>query len=132
LRDRLLKLPNIANAVIEESKVIDYLLSEENSGGKAEFFTAFSFSSEQWEELRDALFQHAQIHEVIRTSESKYGKKYIIEGELSTPDGRSPLVRIIWIVDSGKESPRLVTAYPLEREDKSTTTARGGGLQPSG
>lgn len=33
-----------------------------------------------------------------------------------TPDGRLPQVRSVWIVDSGKEVARLVTAYPLESE----------------
>jgi len=31
------------------------------------------------------------------------------------PDGRSPLVRAVWLVESGEDVPRLVTAYPLEK-----------------
>ncbi len=50
-----MKLPNLKNALIEESKITAYLLSEENSGGKSAFFAAFGFSVEMWEKLRDAL-----------------------------------------------------------------------------
>ena len=35
-----------------------------------------------------------------------------LDGKIETPDGRCPIVRTIWIVDRGLESPRLVTAYP--------------------
>lgn len=32
---------------------------------------------------------------------------------MQSPDGRLPQVRAVWIVDTGKDTPRLVTAYPL-------------------
>lgn len=112
-----MKLPNLDGAIIEEAKLTGYLLSEENSGGKAGFFLAFGFTLAQWEALRDALYQHAAQHAVTRVLESPHGVKYIIEGELVAPDGRLPLVRVIWIVDSGAEAPRLITAYPIERSN---------------
>lgn len=109
-----MKLPNHENILIEEAKIIDYLLSEEKSGGKSDFFVAFGFSLAEWEHLRAALRQHAILHDVTSLSETIHGIKYIIEGEMPTPDGRSPQVRSVWIVDPGKDAPRLVTAYPLE------------------
>jgi hypothetical protein len=111
-----MKLPNLKNALVEEAKVTAYLLSEENSGGKAAFYVAFGFTVAGWQRLRDALIEHAASHEVMHTSETIHGVKYIIEGELQTPDNRAPQVRSIWIVDSGNVAPRLVTAYPLEGE----------------
>jgi len=33
-------------------------------------------------------------------------------GRIESPGGKSPLVKTIWIVDSGLETARLVTAYP--------------------
>jgi hypothetical protein len=30
-------------------------------------------------------------------------------------DGRNPLVRAVWFIETGEAIPRLVTAYPLER-----------------
>jgi hypothetical protein len=46
--------------------------------------------------------------------ESTHGKKYIVDGTMETPTGKSPRVRTIWIVDGGETVPRLVTAYPHE------------------
>jgi hypothetical protein len=109
-----LKLPNLESALVEERKITAYLLSEENSGGKAAFFIGFGFSAMKWHELRRALLEHASIHEVTRVFRTTHGVKYIIEGYLQTPDGRFPQVRSVWIADAGNEVPRRVTAYPLE------------------
>lgn len=113
-----MKLPNLEFALVEERKVAAYLLSEENSGGKSAFFATFGFTVAQWEALRDALLEHAAAHEVARASKTTHGAKYIIEGEMQTPVGRSPQVRSVWIIDAGEDAPRLVTAYPLEGESR--------------
>jgi len=41
-----------------------------------------------------------------------YGTKYIINGNLKTPSGKELNVKTIWIIDTGQEIPRFVTAYP--------------------
>lgn len=108
-----MKLPHHEQAVVPESKITSYLLSEEKSGGKAGFFTQFGFSVAQWEVMREALLVHAAAHDITQTVENPHGTKYIIEGELQTPDGRNPVVRAVWIIETGQEAARLVTAYPL-------------------
>jgi hypothetical protein len=40
--------------------------------------------------------------------------KYFLDGQIETPNGKTPLVRTVWIVDLGLDTPRLVTAYPQE------------------
>ena len=108
-------LPNAINAYAERSKIIDYLLAFDHpeGGSKAEFFTRFGFTADTWQVLADALIAHARTHPVCSTSESKHGTKYRIDGQVSCPDGRSPSIRAVWIIDTGAEAPRLVTAYPL-------------------
>lgn len=112
-----MKLPNVELGLIEERKITAYLLSEENSGGKSAFFAVFGFTLTAPEILREALFIHARTHEVTCISKTPHGIKYIVEGTIQTPDGRAPLVRSVWIVDVGREAPRLVTAYPLEGQN---------------
>ena len=51
---------------------------------------------------------------VAKSLASPHGRKYIVEGRIETPGGRTPLVRTVWIVDQGFDTPRLVTAYPQE------------------
>lgn len=110
-----MQLPYLQNALVEEQKVTQYLLSEERSEGKAAFFAAFGFTLAQWELLRDALLAHASSYEVVRVLNNPYGIKYVVEGSLLSPDGRNPNVRAVWIIDVGTFTPRLVTAYALER-----------------
>ena len=109
-----MKLPNLTQAFVEDNKITAYLLSEENSGGKASFFVAFGFSLAQPAVLRSALLAHAATHEVARVAESVHGIKYVIDGKMQTPDGRTPQVRSVWIVDRGQDAPRLITAYARE------------------
>jgi hypothetical protein len=63
-----------------------------------------------------ALQEHAQQHPVTRVEASPFGKRYIIEGIIQVPDGRSPHIRAIWFIENGTDIPRLVTAYPLRRQ----------------
>jgi hypothetical protein len=108
------KLPNYDKAIVPREKIVDYLLSPTHRDGKskAAFFTQFGFSADVWQTLAEALLRHAAEHEVSRVEASPFGARYVIEGELHTPNGRAPLVRVVWFVDDGADIPRLVTAYP--------------------
>lgn len=108
-------LPFSANACVEQRKITDYLLAFDHPEGaaKARFFARFGFTVAQWEVLADALIIQARANPVGSMSESKYGVKYQIDGPLPCPDGRSPVIRSVWIIDKGADFPRLVTAHPL-------------------
>jgi len=112
-----MKLPNYSYTIVPPAKVIDYLLSLDHPDGrsKARFFLRFGFLVEQWEELAEALRHHAANNEVTRTEPSLFGTRYVIEGIISTPDGRTPLIRAIWFIETDSEIPRFVTAYPIRR-----------------
>jgi hypothetical protein len=113
-----MKIPNREHAVVEHEKVKDYLLNEAHPDGygKAEFFTALGFRRETWEALVDALRQIARDSPVTKSMTSTHGHKYIVDGLLQAPSGRTAMVRTVWIVDAGMDTPRLVTAYPKEQE----------------
>ncbi len=112
-----MKLPNHQNAIVSERKVAGYLLSSSHTYGrhKAAFFTRFGFSADAWEAFAHALREHAFQNEVVRIEDSLFGKRYIVEGELSAPDKRKPRVRAIWFIETSEDVPHLVTAYPLEK-----------------
>lgn len=113
-----MKLPNSENAVTEDEKVRDYLLNPSHPDGwsKAEFFAHMGFRREEWQVLAEALRQVACDSSVTKSMTSLHGRKYIIDGTLPTPSGRTSMVRTVWIVDAGAEIPRLVTAYPKDLE----------------
>jgi len=108
------KLPNANKAVVGPEKIVDYLLNpaHPDNGGKAEFFMRLDFHRNEWEKLAATMLNLAQTRDVTRVSESPPGKKYVIIGQIESPSGKTAQVQTIWIVDSGVETARLVTAYP--------------------
>lgn len=109
-----MKLPHAHLAIVEREKITAYLLNaaHPDNGGKAPFFRALGFAPEQWEHLAAAFRQSAVTFAVAQVMETRHGKKYIIDGEINTPSGKLPVVRTVWIIESGETVPRLVTAYP--------------------
>jgi hypothetical protein len=109
-----MNLPDFNNVIIPERKIKGYLLSSSHPSGryKAEFFFKFGFSLENWYLLVDALRKHAKLNEVTRIEKNEFGTRYVIEGPLISPDGRSPDVRVIWFNEDGEHLLRLVTVYP--------------------
>ena len=119
----MLKFPNAHQARIERAKVINYLLSTSHPDGqsKAAFFARFGFEAEQWQRFAAALRDHGARNEIAEMTVSDYGTRYSVDGIIETPDGRNPYVRTVWIIDKANDAPRLVTAYPLRREDARRT-----------
>lgn len=108
------KLPGAERARIDWTKLVAYLLSMSHLDGrsKAAFFGRFGFRPEAWELLAVALRLVAVSNPVASVVESPYGTRVAVDGALAAPDGRSPMVRTIWIKEADAP-PRLVTAYPL-------------------
>jgi hypothetical protein len=104
---------------IDKQKIVDYLLNREKSRGKAAFFIAFGFDMVNWEVLAKALKEQAEVGTVSEPVESAYGKRYIIDGPLETPDCRysSPWIRTVWVEEPSSVQWRFITAYPLKRRN---------------
>jgi len=109
-----MKLPNRENAYIPASKLKGYLLSETHAAGrsKAKFLRSLGFDDANIELLERGLFAIAQTQEVSAESSSPHGTKYIIEGSLQTPSGKTVKLRTVWIIDKDHDQPRFVTAIP--------------------
>lgn len=82
---------------------------------KARFFMSFGFTPAAWQELADALLTHAADNEVASTEDTAFGTMYVIDGPLLTPDGRAPMIRSVWFLETGQAVPRLATAHPLKK-----------------
>lgn len=113
-----MNVPNADLALVEREKITEYLLNPEHpdNGGKAEFFLALGFRRDGWEIMATALGRLAVTYAVAKSMESAHGKKYILDGAIETPVGKTPVVRTVWIVNTGETVPRLVTAYPHEEK----------------
>jgi hypothetical protein len=112
-----MRLPSTPQASVSRRKIVEYLLAQGHPHGrhKAAFFARFGYDAAHWEVLAEALRRHAAEHDVDKREETPFGIRYTVEGVLSTPDHRNPLVRSVWFVEFDETLPKLVTAYPLDR-----------------
>ena len=112
-----MKLPRLEQAVVPQTKIVEYLLSPTHPDGssKERFFIQFGFSVSSWQALASALLEHAANHEIAKMERSPFGTRYVIEGIMYAPDGRMPVIRSVWFIEATEQTPRFVTAYPLER-----------------
>ena len=111
-----MRLPNAEQAIVDATKVRDYLLSATHPLGraKARVFGALGFAAAESWRLADALRAHGAAGVAAAAGEGPYGRKYAVRGMLRGPTGRMMAVVSIRIVPPGSTGPRLITAYPAE------------------
>lgn len=109
-----MKLPNAVNAIIDNEKILDYLLAIAHpvGGSKAVFFRSIGYNERNMELLGEQLLNIAVTCDAHEVKRSFYGVKYVVDGMIDSPTGRSARVRTIWIIEDGKDIARLVTAHP--------------------
>jgi hypothetical protein len=63
-----MKLPNAGSAIVEQGKIVDYLLnpSHPDNGGKAAFFSSVGFTLEAWPALAMAFCGLAKTAEIVK------------------------------------------------------------------
>lgn len=112
-------LPGCERAVIEGSKLIDYVLSPLSERGqhKARVFEkVLGFNLSNWERLRQAILQALPHHEASFASETAFGRKYEVTLPITGPNRRTVDVKTVWQFDrllngTFAKAPRLVTLY---------------------
>ncbi len=111
-----MRVPNLENAIVAEAKITQYLLSETHEHGKhkAKFFLSLGFSVAQWEVMRDALFRHLWDNDVSNIVAKEHSVNYVVEGTMTTPSGKTPLVRSIWAIDA-TGIPFFASAYKIDK-----------------
>jgi len=109
-----MKLPRNNEAIVPESKIIHYLLSEAHPvrRAKARFFKELGYSVENGVQLKEDPLGVAAGGMVVEIIETAFGVKFVVDGSLLTPGGISARVRTIWILEAEHGVPRFVTAYP--------------------
>jgi hypothetical protein len=114
-----MNLPNYQTAIIPSKKLTHYLLCSDHStgGSKARFFLGQGFSLQNWHELQRGLQEIVKDYDVVKTEESPFGMRYVVDGKLSTPKQRSVYIRTVWFIEHGETVPYFVTAYPQENRD---------------
>jgi hypothetical protein len=106
--------PRFDQAIIEATKVRDYLLSPAHPVGrfKATVFAALGYTQDDWKLLAGDLLEMARTNPAVPGQSSAYGRKYEVSGILKGPFGRSARFVSVWLVRSGEDLPRLITVFP--------------------
>jgi hypothetical protein len=86
-------------------------------GAKAKFFLRHGFTPERPAILEKTLRQVAASGSVVETVSVRYGRKYVVDGEMPMPEGSVVRLRTVWIVLTPEDVPRFVTAYPKSGPD---------------
>lgn len=109
-----MKLPESERASIDERKVREYLLSTSHPVGrfKAKFFAGLGFGLDNWQAFAVALARLASSGSAQLIQDNDFGRKYLVLGALTGPQGRTADVVSVWIIRTGSTAPHLVTVYP--------------------
>jgi len=94
-------IPNAGNTVIPAV-----------GGTKARYFRAHGYDESNVDALARGLREIASS-EATSVRESAFGTKYVASGDLKTPRGTVVRIETVWIIETGSDQPRLVTAYPV-------------------
>jgi hypothetical protein len=115
-----MKLPHASEAIVPEAKITGYLLSATHPEGrhKAAFFRQFGFRVEEWWLFAEALRTQAIEYDVANTRDSPFGTRYTVEGVLETPQSRRPLVRSVWVVETGNRRSRASERLSSGKENE--------------
>jgi hypothetical protein len=110
-------LRNARNAIIDERKLIEYVLNPAHPRGRDKarvFKTTLGYDHTTYADLiaqiRRAIFKH----EAVLLRQDRYGDHYRVDLTLQGPAG-SARVRTGWIYLRGEDVPRLTTALVLRR-----------------
>lgn len=107
------------NFLVPREKLTEYLLNPQHpvGRGKATFFMALGFSRQNPEALAQALIAQARGAPERVVQPAPEGEKLVYIGPLPTPSGKRPWVVSVWYLEKGRDTARLVTAYPHRRHE---------------
>jgi hypothetical protein len=109
-----MKLPNGARALVEDGKLLDYVLNPLHPVGRhhaALFAQLLGITRSNYMVLKNALLQAAREGIVQRGQASPFGEEYEMAVSVSGPRGTASVLAV-WLVETGLDRPRLITCYP--------------------
>src|SRR6185369_540181 len=105
-----MKLPNAENAVVDIAKLRDYSLNPNHPEGKHKaraFLEKLGMTSADADRLRQILLEAILKVDAIEQEPSLYGRRFIVDLELSWPEGKFILsrsvIRTAWIIRNDED-----------------------------
>jgi hypothetical protein len=108
------RLPHLDRAVVPEAKIVNLSVERQplQRSRESTLPQGFGFRAQDWLVLREAIIAHARSNDITASRRTHFGTRYEIDGPLLTPEGRTPIVRVVWFVEPQENVPRLVTLVP--------------------
>jgi hypothetical protein len=109
------RLPNSNRLILDLRKIGDYCLSATHPRGrhKARVFRealGLERADAQW--LRNALLEAARDAEALELKADAMGLRWRVDLSI-TRQGRHAVIRSLWLMRAGEETPRFVTCWVL-------------------
>jgi hypothetical protein len=109
------RLPHSDQAMLDVRKIEDYCLNPAHPRGKHKarvFREALGIQRSDASWLRDVLLEAARSGEAVQDGEDAWGIYWRVDATIRR-QGRSAVVRTVWIVRVGESLPRFVTCWVL-------------------
>jgi hypothetical protein len=109
------RLPRGDEAILDIRKIVDYCLNPSHPRGRHKarvFREALGLQREDAAWLRDALLEAARSSEASLIAVDPWGTHWRLDAIIRR-QGRSAMVRMVWIVRSAESVPRFVTCWVL-------------------
>jgi hypothetical protein len=112
-----MRIPENQNIIILEEKLLNYLFSNSHPIGrfKARFFESIGFNSSNIDLFMEKLITIVRENEIESIIKTKFGIKFIIDGDLISPGGKLINLRTIWIKEKDEAELKFITAYPKSK-----------------
>lgn len=110
-------IPGAESAFIPPKKLSGYLLDPTHpvGGSKARWFLSHGYETKDPDRLATDLLRVVHDSSEFEKEETRFGVKYVVRGQLETPNGGLANIVTVWIAEIDVSQPRLITAYPGER-----------------
>jgi hypothetical protein len=106
-------LPAGKQAIVEDAKLLDYVLNPEHPVGRHHaglFERLLGITRVNYEVLKEQLLQAAMSVEVEPGRPSLFGDKFEMRFSVRGPLGTRPVLAV-WMREDAQTSPRLITCY---------------------
>ena len=109
-----MRIPNADNAIIDPTKIANYLLDVHHprGGSKARLLESLGYSSADPSKLDADLRRMHLMEDYIATRQTPWGVRYEIVAPITGPTADTVMFHSVWQTDLGTDVPRLITMYP--------------------
>ena len=105
-----MKLPQ--DAVIDERKLREYLLTFRLEDDKSGFLAIAGYSPQNWRQLEADLRRQIEERDALLIQTTQYGEMYHVKGQVTGPNGKVLDVITVWVRLHATGETRFVTLIP--------------------